>query len=554
MSTKTLRKRIALVAVSALGFGLLSSISANATDLAAANISIGTGGVCKDQGDETAAATARYVSVGSRTVFTIATGVLAGTGTITGNAKWVSTVVRGTDATVANSNTINASGKILTVSTAGQIADVTLEVTGTGPIQLLWEKASDGADLVTYYFIAQATCASGYDSTTSYANLTTDSQGLAATTNVDVAAATLISYNASGQASYLRYDANDAYGVDIAESTSTATATATGGCKLSFTETDTVGATTISTSGTGADNNGLVIIGDNTPRVCTVTVTLDGVVVALKTVKFLGEVATLEVVAANSSNYWAYGVDGSTSTTQNLNAIAYVAKDSAGNVINPSAAPTFVGLTGGATQVTTTGGTKAFGSSTDNGYAQLDVIATGTTTRGAATYQLKLVRASDGVAVYSKATTVEINKTPYTFGVSFDKASYQVGDIITLTITAKDDAGNLVADGNTVGNGTYAGVSVSLGGVTAFSTPTATDAYTDGVAKYKFTAGTTAASYGYSVYVTTGSAQSAITGTIAITNPAGGVSNAEVLAAIVKLIASINKQITALQKMVTKKK
>jgi len=553
MSTKTLRKRIALVAVSALGFGLLSAVSANAANLAAANISIGSGGACLDQGDETAAATARYVSVGSRTVFTIATGVLTGTGTITGNAKWVTTVTRGTDATVANSNTINASGKILTVSTAGQIADASLEVTGTGPVQLLWEQ-TDGTDLVTYYFISQATCASGYDAGSSYANLTTDNGGAAATTNVDVAAATLISYNGSGQKSYLRYDANDAYGVDIALSTSTATATTTGGCQLSFTEGDSVGAATVSVSGTGADNNGLVILGDNTPRVCTVTVTLDGVVVALKTVKFLGEVATLEVVAANSSNYWAYGVDGSTSTTQNLNAIAYVAKDSAGNVINPSAAPTFVGLTGGATQVTTTGGTKAFGSSTDNGYAQLDVIATGTTTRGDATYQLKLVRASDGVAVYSKVTKVQINKTPYTFGVSFDKASYQVGDIITLTITAKDDAGNLVADGNTVGNGTYAGVSVSLGGVTAFSTPTATDAYTDGVAKYKFTAGTTAASYGYSVYVTTGSAQSAVTGTIAITNPAGGVSNAEVLAAIVKLIASINKQITALQKMVTKKK
>jgi len=553
MSTKTLRKRIALVAVSALGFGLLSSISANAANLAAANISIGSGGACLDQGDETAAATARYVSVGSRTVFTIATGVLTGTGTITGNAKWVTTVTRGTDATVANSNTINASGKILTVSTAGQIADASLEVTGTGPVQLLWEQ-TDGTDLVTYYFISQATCASGYDAGSSYANLTTDNGGAAATTNVDVAAATLISYNGSGQKSYLRYDANDAYGVDIALSTSTATATTTGGCQLSFTESDSVGAATVSVSGTGADNNGLVILGDNTPRVCTVTVTLDGVVVALKTVKFLGEVATLEVVAANSSNYWAYGVDGSASTTQNLDAIAYVAKDSAGNVINPSAAPTFVGLTGGATQVTTTGGTKAFGSSTDNGYAQLDVIATGTTTRGDATYQLKLVRASDGVAVYSKETKVQINKTPYTFGVSFDKASYQVGDIITLTITAKDDAGNLVADGNTVGNGTYAGVSVSLGGVTAFSTPTATDAYTDGVAKYKFTAGTTAASYGYSVYVTTGSAQSAVTGTIAITNPAGGVSNAEVLAAIVKLIASINKQITALQKMVTKKK
>jgi hypothetical protein len=42
-------------------------------------------------------------------------------------------------------------------------------------------------------------------------------------------------------------------------------------------------------------------------------------------------------------------------------------------------------------------------------------------------------------------------------------------------------------------------------------------------------------------------------GTVNITAPTGGVSNADVLKAIVSLIASINKQIAALQKALLKK-
>ena len=47
--------------------------------------------------------------------------------------------------------------------------------------------------------------------------------------------------------------------------------------------------------------------------------------------------------------------------------------------------------------------------------------------------------------------------------------------------------------------------------------------------------------------VTTATAQSASVGALKITS-GGGVSNADVLKAIVSLIASINKQIAALQK------
>jgi hypothetical protein len=52
--------------------------------------------------------------------------------------------------------------------------------------------------------------------------------------------------------------------------------------------------------------------------------------------------------------------------------------------------------------------------------------------------------------------------------------------------------------------------------------------------------------------MTTATAQSATVGSLKITS-GGGVTNADVLKAIVSLIASINKQIAALQKALLKK-
>jgi len=54
------------------------------------------------------------------------------------------------------------------------------------------------------------------------------------------------------------------------------------------------------------------------------------------------------------------------------------------------------------------------------------------------------------------------------------------------------------------------------------------------------------------VDVSTATPQSASVGSVKITS-GGGVSNADVLKAIVSLIASINKQIAALQKALLKK-
>jgi hypothetical protein len=334
-----------------------------------------------------------------------------------------------------------------------------------------------------------------------------------------------VNYTSAGQKVYLNMDLNDAWGGVAAGLSSSMIATVTGGCTVNFTETASSGTTTAISTGTASANDSLAVFGDNTPRTCVVTVTLDGAVVATKTVRFYGDVATLTVDTASSSAIWAYGVDGTASATAvGADAIVYVAKDSAGNVINPSAAPTYVGLTGGFSQVTVADGGYSYALSTTNGAGSLDVNATSVSVRGAGTYKLKLTRASDGVAVYSADISASINKGVYTYTAGWDKASYVQGDIMTLTITAKDSAGNPVYDGATIGTH-----SIAVGGVTTFVTTAAADSFFNGVKKYKYSAGDNASGYGWTVDITNGSLQDAVTGTVNITAPTGGVSNADVL-------------------------
>jgi hypothetical protein len=541
MSTKTLRKRVALAAVVALGAGVLTAAPSSA---AVTSLSSGTGfdtlataRMCS-AGTPTASATPRYFAVGGTQLMRVTGNGTFATQTVTVSGPAVFT------AAASQAATISGDGKsVLTGQTGG--SDLTITFTGVGAVTVT---ANEPDANVSLYFIAVAACGSGLSLGDSFAQLNT-SASTAPTSNIDVTAAKSISYSSSGlQRSFLNIDLNDAWSGVAASASSSLIATATGGCTINFTETAVSGTTTAVSTGTGAANDSLGILNDNTPRTCTVTLTLDGTTVATKTVKFLGDVATLTVDTASSSAIWAYGTNGTTSTTVNLDAIVYVAKDSAGNVINPSAAPTFVGLTGGFPQVTVGNGTADYAVSTTNGYATLDVDATSVSVRGDGTYKLKLTRQSDGVAVYSADIKAAINKGVYTYTAGWDKASYVQGDIMTLTITAKDSAGNPVHDGATIGTH-----SIAVGGVTTFVTPASTDYFVNGVKKYKYSAGDNASGYGWTVDITNGSLQDAVTGTVQITAPTGGVSNADVLKAIVSLIASINKQIAALQKALLKK-
>ncbi len=141
---------------------------------------------------------------------------------------------------------------------------------------------------------------------------------------------------------------------------------------------------------------------------------------------------------------------------------------------------------------------------------------------------------------------------PATYTASFDKASYVPGDIATLTITGKDSKGVLTNDAAVVGTATTYEVSIAGSNMTAVAAPTNADTFTAGVKTYKFIVGATEGSYQMVVnlpkYNTTTYSQSALAVSYKIASSSTAVSNADVLKAIVSLIASINKQIAALQK------
>jgi hypothetical protein len=172
---------------------------------------------------------------------------------------------------------------------------------------------------------------------------------------------------------------------------------------------------------------------------------------------------------------------------------------------------------------------------------------------------------ASAATIKSDAFSLQCSGSPVNYSASLDKASYTIGEVATLTITAKDSAGNLTYDGRELGNSTSAAtatanaVSIAGGPMTQVGTIVSTDSFTSGVKKYKFTVGgISSGSYNLVVdlprYNGTTYSQSAVTVAYKVTAAAdGGVSNADVLKAIVSLIASINKQIAALQKALLKK-
>jgi hypothetical protein len=82
--------------------------------------------------------------------------------------------------------------------------------------------------------------------------------------------------------------------------------------------------------------------------------------------------------------------------------------------------------------------------------------------------------------------------------------------------------------------------------------PAATDAFVNGVKTYQFKVGSTEGSYSMSVAIPDISTDTAKTVAYKVAG-SGAVSNADVLKSIVALIASINKQIQALQKLILRR-
>jgi hypothetical protein len=287
------------------------------------------------------------------------------------------------------------------------------------------------------------------------------------------------------------------------------------------------------------------------PTVATVQVTYNGTVVGSRTFVFEGYAASIVISDV------VVGKVGSDSAGNGVY-FRYLVKDSAGNnlrnrsISNDSTAnsPSTVadissGFVDGDTDATdSTDGSKTAAINSTN-------MAAGTvaniicTKDGKTNVGVKYVDPLD-VTTTIKASVPVVCADPLdTWSISMDKASYAPGEIATLTVSGKDENGlpapTLVA---------MAGIEYSFGGMTAVTAPTNGDLFDSGagIKTYKFSVGTTEGSFVGTFKLTGATDTAAKTVQYKVANPNAAVSTNEVLAAIVKLIATINKQIRALQK------
>mgnify|MGYP000639495782 CR=1 FL=1 len=180
-------------------------------------------------------------------------------------------------------------------------------------------------------------------------------------------------------------------------------------------------------------------------------------------------------------------------------------------------------------------------SSTNGTITNLNV--TGISTLGTVKISSGIITATSGIVTYfGDGNFLNLTSNP-SRGIGIGT----IGGVVGYAVTFIDFKG--------------AGVSttpaISLPQLTAVSAATFSDSFSSGKKTYKFTVGSTEGSFSGVVDLPTynGTTYSQVAQTVSykVASTSTAVSNADVLKAIVSLIASINKQIAALQKALLKK-
>ena len=566
MSTKTLRKRIALVAATALGAGLLTVVAVPSANAA-------------DTGDFTFTGTGLLGSVttGSSTTQTatlLTTGSLVVTTTGGDNGYFV----------------VSAGGTI-TSATAGGGSFATGDGISADQKKFLAGTATDTFTVVPTGAAGSTFTITGYTGIATGVVTDVLTVTIAATSAYGVAdpAKSTLSWVANAGAStsdvvdknqttytnglYLNIQLNDAYGNDITSTSGALVATVTSGATVVFGAT---GAASISTAGTytqavsNANPSSVnLMIKEATAGTGwsgTVTVTYNGVTIGTKSGKITGAPASLLVspVYINKPD-----------STANVTWVYYV-KDAAGNELSATAANIVLSSSSDKSVISAAvGATDTDPADTTNDAAHTPgdgktYGAGSTTCLKAGSSKVVMQITTNGNVVKSNEFTQLCGGKAYSYTAALDKASYVQGEIATLTVTFKDVAGNLANSLQAVD--TYTNADGATAGVTdaVISAPmmkivgSSSSLYVEdgifvgkaGTLTYKFTVGTDLGitEGSYNMVVSFPSIDDPATVAYKVSTGSTGVTNADVLKAIVSLIASINKQIAALQKALLKKK
>ena len=560
--------------------------TAVAVALHATNTSKSLGLVYKDY-SSTTAQSATMLSNGALALYTVGTATVVSY--VASGGAWSGARY----ATAANVDTAGAASSTGTALLAADAKSIYFDSTATS-VAALWTPGAVGTYTLSYYTTAStntgamsttsrtsgtlsgritvtvvaASAAGAYSAANSACNLATSST---TATGTDASGS---SARNNGQYGFINFALADAYSTALAAGYPLV-ATATNGAIVNIGS--SIGSAAGSTSVSVAAPQTSIVVAQataNAPVTTTVTLTYNGTTVCTKTLTIRGEVSkmTLTPVITQSTGAGArttasnlgYGLSGGVFTLDTF--------DSAGNKVIPVTADgatienisTFAAVTGStdtivsaysigsvATGVAATDATGLWPLSSSLGLATC--AKAGSNSNIQLTYQNPV----SGTVISSNKATLKCAGDPYSYTASWDKASYVQGEIATLTVQFKDVAGNNAASSTT---GSTAAV-ISAPQMTITATPAASKtAGSSGTVVHTFTVGTTSGVIegSYNALVDYGTLTAAKSATVQVvpykvTTGTNSVSNADVLKSIVALIASINKQIQALQKLILKR-
>ena len=566
MSTKTISKRVALATVVALGAGVLSLVSVSSAN-AAVSLNVASNAADGLTAVVTSGSEASVGLIAQGTGTNLAeTATLSAAGTLAvqyvAGATYGGISVSGGTITAASADTggyLATGGTLVTGKTGGTtlsalikpnagVTSMTVSMYKGLPTAATTTSAGTLEKLLTVA-VASTSVADvlSLTNTKTYYNPTTvNTVQTSGYTGADVASSNY------AKSAFFTVAPRDAYNT-VLTSAHFVQVSATNGALVSITAgtnstTPTASTGFIATSGNITTDPvvqvkaaGTVAAGGST----TVTVSIDGTVVGVVPFTFTGKVAKV-VLGAAGNGYSGAPTNAKPARMQ----ISFY--DAAGTQVYPdgsAAYPQIIAKNANAW--------KGFGTSlTANTWPLADGTAgyiyfgcpSGTNVTDAA--QMDYTNA-DGTVVTSNSMGFTCSGDADTYTAKLDKSTYKPGDIATLTVTFKDLKGSLANDKAT-GIAAAAPV-ISLGGMTAVTAPAVNDYTTNGVKTYTYTVGTSTGGYAGSVSFPTVNANDGVAQTLSYTIADGGTSLNDVLKGIVSLIASINKQIAALAKLVTKK-
>jgi len=620
MSNKTIFKRIALVAITALGAGVLSIAPASATDnaavagtnaaAAAGLLNVATQAATLGDG-VTDADPANNRSLGLlANSTTLGQGSLTSTATMSSSGEIVFYTVTPAASTADSIVVFEVSGGTISEYTGDNAADVNVNQSNT---LLVAGKDDDGTDdfaigvspnsgstsvtvsmyttaltaaqdvadsmatvrasivsgatskgtlaqryLVTVAATSASSVFSAGDSYIAGATSTTADDG--GTTNVDATDSLTISSQTAPYA-YININLRDAYDVSLDGGKGALIITGTNGAGIAYKADGTAASSASDFNLTQVSNTsaaGKITVtkpaaAANKAFSTTVSISWNGVVVGTKTVTFLGEVASMVVTPRR------VGSLGATST----DAFRVTYADSAGNALIGLGTATTTVVSSTTNQFVTGAAIGTQGTSTDAAKGSI-TCASGSSAYlggGSAQLQMQFVNTASGTTVKSNVFTASCQGNAYSYTAAWDKPVYTPGSIATLTLTFKDRDGDLANGYDTFAASNL--VTITGGpSATAVAIPAITDKADSGsglvgIKTYQFTVGTTEGDFAAVVSApdvnSRNSSQTNQTALFTVTSASTAVSNADVLKSIVALIASINKQIQALQKLILKR-